>query len=131
MALLDDVLTRLGTLTLTGYTVDAGHISDDSDKRVAVYEYMGRASETGFGVSGLQYEWPGLQVVVRGDPHDYVGPRGIIETIYKDLPKVQAVQIGTGGYYHMFRPQQAPFFMKRDDRHRIYLAVNFIVEKTV
>lgn len=128
MAFLDDVRTRIVGIPVTGYDVDCGYMSDDSDQRVTLYEYTGIRPDHGFGFPGLQFEYPGLQVVVRGAATDYAGPRAIIQAIFLDLPKLQATTVG-GTVFKFVRPQQSPFFLKRDEKQRVWFAANFIVWK--
>jgi hypothetical protein len=125
--LLNEIGTRITGL-VTGYAIDKGTMMDDTDKRIALYETVGFESEPGFSVTGVQWEHPGLQVVTRGQPTDYEGPRAAIETIYADLTEIQAATL-SGVSYLMVKARQAPFFLKRDEKQRVYFAVNFMIDK--
>ena len=126
MALLDEIADRLALLDL-GLIVK-GQMPATPDRAVALNEYAGGGAETGFGFPGLQDELPGLQVKVRGVRDDYAGPRDVIETIYRELPKVQG-QLLSGTMYRMIKPQQVPFILERDSSERCVFAVNFLCEK--
>ena len=126
-ALLDALKTRIETLAITGWTVDLSYMSDDTDKRIAVYEYQGRPADHGFGVPGMQFVRPGIQVVVRSSALDYAGARAIAELVFQDFPKIQATSI-SGNYVTMVQPLQAPFYLRRDDRQRPYVVANYIFE---
>jgi hypothetical protein len=128
MAFLDEITTYFGTLGLTGYTITAGQRPDGTDKVVTVYETGGFPAELGFGVAGIQFEHPTVQVTVRGEADDYAGPRAILQTIYKEFPKQQAATL-SGTKYNTVRPTQAPFLLERDAKRRVVLAVNFEIEK--
>lgn len=96
---------------------------------IAVYETSGLASEKGFGVTGIQYEHPGIQIVFRGEPDDYAGPRTKAQTAHDELAKVQAGMSMGSTPYLWVDIQQAPFEMKRDGQRRVYIAFNIICEK--
>ena len=98
------------------------------DAVVVVYEYGGSASEHGFGIAGVKYENPRVQVVCRGAAFDYDGPRAVAQTIHDDLAKVQATTLGSTKYL-MMTPMQTPFLMRRDDSDRVHIAFNVIVSK--
>ena len=127
MALLDDLKTRIEGLS-TGYTVDLGYLSDDTDKRIVIYEYQGLRADHGLGMPGLQFEYPGVQVVSRGVPTDYAGPRAALNLVFLDFPKMQAATVG-GSVIKFVRANQSPFFLKRDEKQRVLFAVNFIIQK--
>jgi hypothetical protein len=92
----------------------------------------GPAGELGFGTEGLLYEYPQVQVVVRGAPDDYDGPFSNIEAIYLDLPKIQATALTSGKLYHLVRALQHPFVLdRRDEKGRTVWVVNFEVKREV
>jgi hypothetical protein len=93
-----------------------------------VYEYGGAPAELGFGVDGIQFETPGIQVAFRGAPHDYAGPRAKAELAFRALPKVQATNL-SGAFYLTITPQQSPFALERDDDERHVVVCNFLCEK--
>lgn len=131
MTLLGDIATRLGTLSggaLSGYTVLTGFRPDYPDKIVVIYETGGRGASLGFGVAGIQFEYPSIQVLARGEADDYAGPRAVLEAVYQDLPKVQATTLNSTTY-HTIIALQAPFLLERDPKRRVVLVVNFNIEK--
>jgi hypothetical protein len=126
--LLDEIATRIGTLGLSGYTITTGHRPDTPDKVVTIYETGGAAAELGFGVAGIQFEHPTIQVVVRAAANDYETARNAMQLIYVDLPKVQGTTL-SGTTYHLIIPAQAPFLLERDVQRRPVLVVNFAITK--
>ena len=128
--LLDDITTRIELLSaIAGYTVDKGRLSEDTDKRIVVFESDGKPSRLGFSDAGLRYEFPMLQILVRGEVTDYEGPRDVIEAIYQDLPKVQATAL-SGTTYFTIKPQGPPVFYRRDENERNSFSVRFLIWKS-
>ena len=113
---------------VSGYSIDRGSMSDESDTRVCVYEYAGIQPDFNFGTQGIKFEHPSFQVVVRGAPTDYDGPRGVIELVVADLVKVWTTTL-SGVTYNWIQPIQAPFWLMQDSRNRHHFVVNFRVEK--
>ena len=66
-------------LGAVGAYIRVGFMPDTPNSLLTVYEYGGAPPEGGLGVTGIQYEWPGVQIVCRGEPNDYAGPRAKIE----------------------------------------------------
>lgn len=129
MAMLNEIATRLSALSaLSTYSIKKGHRPDAPDKVVSLYETGGAGADLGFGTPGIQFEHPGIQVLVRGAADDYEGPRAAIQAIYLDLPKVQGASL-SGTAYHTILPVQTPFVLERDEKRRVVFAVNFNVEK--
>jgi hypothetical protein len=95
----------------------------------AVYEYGGLAPTGGFGVVGIQYEAPAVQVVFRGAKDAYAATRAKAESAYRALAGVQPDALLSGTRYLQIRPQQAPFLLKRDDDDNVYIAANYVCEK--
>lgn len=115
---------------VSGYTIDRGVMRDETNKRVCIYEYSGTAADLKFGNPSdpILYEHPTFQVVVRGEPTDYDGPRLVIEAIRDDLVKVWTTNL-SGVYYTWIQPIQAPFWLQNDAKNRHYFVVNFRAEK--
>lgn len=105
-----------------------GFMPDNPAVAGVVYEYGGLAPDGGFGVGGVAYETPAVQVVFRGLPGDYMGPRTKAEVAYRAMA---ALQPGTlsGTMYLLVRPQQSPFLLQRDNTSRVYIACNFLCQK--
>ena len=134
MSVLNDVGAFLAaapqSLGTVGTDLFLGTMPSDPNACGAVYETGGLAPEGGFGVLGVQYETPGVQVVFRGDPHDYAGPRAKAETAYRSLAAVQpGTIVGGSAQYLTVHPQQSPFLMRRDENQRVYIACNFLCQK--
>jgi len=128
MALLEEIRTQILTILGGAPLVTCGSLSSTVDVCTAVYETGGAGADLGLGVDGIQYEYPTVQVVCRGAADDYATPRATAQLIYKGLPKVQADSL-TGVYYHIIRPLNCPFLMRRDENRRVLIAVNFICTK--
>ena len=128
MAFLDEVRTQIITILGGAPLVTCGSLSASVDTCVTVYETGGAGADLGLGVDGVQFEYPSIQVVCRGAPDDYATPRATAQLIYKGLPKVQAEAL-TGVYYHLVRPLQCPFLLKRDENRRVLIACNFACTK--
>ncbi len=125
---LDEIATKIATLVAVGTLITKGSLSATTDVCVTVYETGGQGADLGLGVNGIQFEYPTVQVVARGVPSDYYGPRVMVDQVYKGLPKVQAAAL-SGVYYHWIKPASAPFLLKRDEKDRVLIAVNFNIEK--
>jgi hypothetical protein len=100
----------------------------------AVQEFPGLAPEIGFGTGGIQWETPSVQVVFRGAPGDYNGPRLKAEAAYLALAAVgtEVLSAGVGGtsaFYHNVHPQGAPSQLVRDDKDRAYIGFTVLCEK--
>jgi hypothetical protein len=129
------ILSEIGTflaaqgLGVLGSTLFLGSMPASPDVCGAIYEYGGLAPTGGFGVVGIQYEMPAVQVVFRGTKQDYAATRTKSETAYRALAGVQPDALLSGTRYLQIRPQQAPFLMRRDDDDRVYFACNYVCEK--
>ena len=121
-------LVALGSLP----TITIGYMPDNGDIAIGtIYEYSGAPAERGFGVVGVKYEHPALQIVFRGAPHDYDGPRAHAEIAYRNLAEVQATTL-SGTEYLQIDPQQTPFKIRpTDENKRHYLGFNAYIHKGV
>lgn len=133
MPVLEEIATKLESLGLGSYsaepyTIFVGTLPADPQVACAVYEYPGQPPRHGFGTPGLQFEYPMVQVVFRGLPHDYDGPATKARTAYRELSKVQGTTL-SGTRYLMIRPQQSPFLLRRGDNQEVYIACNYECEK--
>jgi len=118
------------SLGVVGIDLIVGKLPNDPDACGAVYEYGGVPPDLGFGAPGIQFETPAVQIVFRGAPHDYAGPRAKAETAYRALAAVE-VRLLSGTFYRWIHPQQAPFLLARDDAERVVIACNFLLEKNL
>lgn len=119
-------LVGLGTLT---YTIRLGYMPEDISECICLREVGGTGVELGFGVDGVQYEFPVVSVEARGDPEEYETARAQLELCFQALPKIQAQSLTSGGetgYYHTVIPRQAPFLAYMDENRRPVLA--FVVD---
>lgn len=130
MSTLDEIGAYLATkgVGIVGTDLFLGNMPAEPDVCGAVYEYGGERAELGFGDEGVKFENPTLQVVFRGAPRDYQGPRAKAQTAFLELAKVQAT-ILSGTRYLLVKPKQSPFEMKRDEAERVYIACNFDARK--
>lgn len=115
------VLPTIGTIVL-------GTLPAAPNRVTALREYSAAPADPGFGVDGVQFEYPGLQVLVRGEPQDYAEPRARIEALYQAGAKVQ-VKTLSGVQHLMWLAQQSPFLLERDEPNRFVFAVNFVCQK--
>jgi hypothetical protein len=126
------VLSEIRAFLLTQGFVSAslfiGTMPDLPDACAALYEYGGAPPTKGFGVPGLKYEMPGVQIVTRGAAWDYTGPRDQIEIAFKKLPTIQAMTL-SGTKYLMLRPQHSPYLLERDAKNRVKFTCSFLAEK--
>jgi hypothetical protein len=116
------------SLGVRGSSLFVGHLPDTPDLVLVVYEYGGNPPLHGFGMSGLQYEEPAVQIVTRGVPKDYAEPRARIESAYRLLATVQGMTL-SGTSYLFCAPQQSPFLFNRDQKDRVLFAVNAVCQK--
>lgn len=131
MSLLNELKLKLDALGTLG-TLKIGFMPASPDEIGVLYEYGGFSPYKGYGVAGLQYERPGVQLVFRGAPFDYAGPRAKAEIAYKYLATIQPGALGATvtTQYLSITPRQAPHpveMVDTNNRHRI--GVNFLVMK--
>jgi len=118
-------LNALGTLGL----LKKHAMPDEPDEVGCIYEYPGQHPEGRFGVVGIGYEKPALQIMFRGAPLDPVTPRTKAEIAYRALA---AIQPGpqSGVQYLTVTPQQAPFAIQlRDEKNRHRFGFNVYLYK--
>ena len=120
-----DSLGGLGTITI-------GTMPETPDAVGTLYEYGGQAPERAFGVVGVKYEKPAFQLVFRGAPNDYKGPRDKCELAWRFLMGVLPGPLGAGivTEYLEIDPQQSPFPTEpADGNKRIKIGCNFYAMK--
>jgi hypothetical protein len=135
MSVLNEIAAQLETLSLgtVGTSIHIGRMpetnaSSSGTPMCAVYEYPGIPSDLGFGVAGVQHEYPGVQVVFRGWPNDYATPRAKAATCHQSLPATQGTTL-SGTKYLTINPTGSPVVIKRDAEERVYIGVSFIARK--
>jgi len=100
------------------------------DSVIVLTEYGGRNSWGELG-SGMKWERPRLQILVRGAPFDEATPRANIEAISKKLSTIQNEDVDARTFYAMATPIQAPFKLAVDSLGRVSFVVNFEFEKNI
>lgn len=126
--LLDEMVSRATAegLVAAGYELRSGPMPASPDKVMVLRETGGAAPEVAFG--GDVVEQPGLQLVVRGVPHDYEGPRAVIEAFHQAVLGWGAF-VADGTRYLALIPLQSPFPLRVDANERQELAVNYLAQK--
>jgi len=94
----------------------------------AVFETAGSGPTAGFGVQGIAYESPAVQIRFRGEPYDEDAPRVKIATAYRLLMQQWGVTLGSTKYLTI-KPLQAPFILERDGNSRVVWVFNAVTEK--
>ncbi len=130
MPFLNEIATYLAAngVGVVATSIFVGRMPDAPDACCTLYEPPGLAPNHGFGVAGIQFETPSVQVVCRGVPDDYATPRALAATAWNALSEVQGEAL-SGTNYNMITPRQSPFEMKRDERGRVHIAFNALCEK--
>jgi len=126
MPVLDDIAVFVATtagLGTVGTDVFKGIMPPTPDVCAAVYEYGGLPPDYALGTAGISQEYPRVQIVVRGAAQDYDGPRDRAETAYQAIAAVANTTVNSVRYQYI-NPLQAPFFLKRDENDRVYIAFN-------
>lgn len=125
---LDHIKTYLAAVSPTLGSLYTTEMPESPDACMSILSYAGRPAETGFGVAGIQYENPGVQLKTRGVADDEDGPHDTLYRAYKELAKVQAVTL-SGVRYLWVSAQQAPYKLEVDGAGRIIYCCNFICRK--
>ena len=95
---------------------------------MALDETGGLAPEKRFGSAGVEWERPGVQVVVRGAPGDYQTARTTSQTIFEDVASIETEDLSSTRYY-MSDPLQEPFGLSVDEQDRPSVVFNVILTK--
>lgn len=120
-----DALGTVGALSV-------GSMPASPDVMGAIYEYGGLAPEGAFGVAGIDVENQACQLVFRGAPDDYAGPRSRADIAWRALAAVQPGALSPGAVvYRRIWPQQSPFLFNRDDNRRVSIAFNVYIAKNL
>jgi hypothetical protein len=130
VTVLDEIAAFLQDQGLGVVQVDlfTGTLPNDPPVCGSVQEYPAVPPEFGFGFAGVNFETPGVQVLFRGEPHDYAGPRAKAEAAYRALSAVSAQPL-SGTFYHHIHPQHSPFPLGRDDDQRVMIVCSYLCEK--
>lgn len=128
------LLTEIGSLLVAnnvgvlGTDLFLGRMLDKPDIQTVVYEGAGSSPLEVMGPSLPPNEHPRIQVVCRGQPEDYVGPRTKLDAVWRVLAGVLDVVID-GTRYLRIEPVGSPFVLNRDESQRVLVSANFDVTK--
>jgi len=134
-------LVELGTYLISqgiGTTLDVdvflGKMPATPDVAVALFEYGSLPAQPNLSGGGaspgtlIRYEFPRIQILVRGVKDDYSGPWTVAKNARKAMLAIQN-QTLSGTYYISALPENGPFFLRRDTNDRVEFAANYQVEK--
>jgi hypothetical protein len=124
--ILGELQTFLEAASVT--PVKQGQLPANPNTCVAVYEYGGLAPSMTFGAAAIAIEYPRVQVVARGEPKDYVGPRAVAETAYRAMAAAAHQSISSTRYLAM-EPIQPPFLLRKDSNDRYEIAFSVQITK--
>lgn len=128
MSVANEVKARLDALGTLG-PITVGKMIETTNLAGAIYEYGGRSGIRQFGVAGIKYERPSIQIVFRGEPEDYGGPRTRAEIAMRNLAEIQVSTLGSTNYLQA-DPQQSPFpTQPQDGNKRFYIGFNLYITK--
>jgi len=130
MSLGTEIVALLSANALGTYGTDLflNSMPETPDVCGAVFETGGAPPSAGFGVAGIQYETPGIQIRFRGARRDADGPRVKAQTAYR-LLVTKWGQVLSGTQYLTLKPSQAPFPLERDGNERVVWVFNALCEK--
>jgi hypothetical protein len=131
MTLLDEIKIFLDLIGTLG-TIKKGYMPGTPDEMGMLKEYGGQSPERKFGVAGVGYEKPSFQLVFRGSPFDYNGPRAKAEIAFRALSAITpgALCAGVTTEYLMIEPQQSPHPTEPiDSNNRHNIGINFYATK--
>ncbi len=131
MTVLQELKIKLDSLGTLG-AIRIGSFPTTPDAIGALYEYGGLRPEGRFGVTGVGYERPSIQITFRGIPEDYQGPRDKAELAFQFLGELTpgALVSGVNTIYLKLDLQQSPFpTQPQDINKRFHIGFNFYVMK--
>ena len=139
MIIIDNVVSKeirdyLVDLISTGVdlgTIRIGTLDPSPDELGVIFEYGGLQHEGRFGVVGIGYERPTLQITFRGAPHDYETPMRRSRIAWSALASVQPGAISSchATQYLQIIPIQSPFLINKDHAERFEIACNYLIVK--
>ena len=99
---------------------------------VTVIEYGGRSAPDVrvFGQAEIAREYPRVQILVRGEPDDYVTPRLKAQDAMRAMTRIMTTTLSSVNYYTS-TPIQSVFPLVRDDLRRYVFAFNVELFKAV
>lgn len=131
MSVLTELKTRFDSLGSMGL-ITMGFMPASPDEVGTLYEYGGLLPERQFGLVGMAYETPTLQIMFRGNPYDYETPREHARLAWNSLCEIQPGELGDGitTEYLTATPMQSPFPLKPvDASNRHYIGFNVYITK--
>ncbi len=81
------------------------------------------------GTKGIAFEWPHVQVEVRGPEEDYAATAALAQAAYVSLGKIEAEALTSGTFYHVVTCLQPPYNLSADGEQRPSLVFNIRCEK--
>lgn len=132
MSLLDDVSAAMvadgiGHVTPadgTDWMIYQGYLQAAPDRAICLTETPGKPPEP-----GLELDYPGLQVRVRGKADDYQAARAKMQAIFLFLHANNEVVTLGGAYVYCYATQSGPIPLGQDENRRPHLAWNFKLMK--
>jgi len=131
MSVLTDLKTKLDALGSLG-TIKIAFMGASPDVLGVLQEYGGQKPERRFGVVGIGYYRPAIQLSFRGAPYDFNGPYAKAGLALQYLASVPPGPLGDGvdTVYLQIDPQQSPHPVASiDANNRHYIGVNFYIFK--
>jgi len=111
-------------------TIRVGNMDATPNALGVIYEYGGLSPIGQFGVQGVYQERPSIQIVFRGEPHDYETPMTRARIAYFALAAAQPGTLsGTSTVYDMIVPAQPPFSTGKDPNNRYEVKCNYYLTK--
>jgi hypothetical protein len=129
--LLDEALAYLRAVSPSLGTVTVEEIPDDPDEVIVIAGYNAGRSDLGFGTPGIKFEYPGMQVRVRGAAKAKREPLARAERCRQECAKVQAMTLnGDGGpVRHLLWIPEGIFLLDTDSKERRVYVFNVLVQK--
>ena len=129
---LDDLAVRIATTIsgTVGTDVFKSTMPALPDACVTVMETGGLAPTRALGTAGVQYERPGVQILVRGAPADYETARTTAQTVWENLATIETEDL-SGTRYYMSENLQEPFPVNVDEQDRPTVGFNMIFTKDI
>jgi hypothetical protein len=129
MSMLDELYTYIpATNSAFAGLLHLGHLPESPNRAIALYEYGSGPGIQIMETLGMAYEDVRLQVVCRGSPLDYVGPRTDCYNLMLLLMVVQNASL-SGTWYLSIDALQSPFMIERDTQERVKIANNYRIVK--
>ncbi len=131
MEWITDIQTYLAGIVALGLTAGTNlYVSEfptAPDTAACLYTYGGTAPQFFYG--GDRVERPSFQFQTRAKAKDDAA--ALMNLAFLELLKIHAMTLSPSGKLYVdVNPIQTPFFLRRDDKSRAYMACSFDVMKT-